>query len=90
MLHKLRIVDIIREGVNNSIQVDLMAVTGKLDAVRETACKIADEFRRGSSRSSYPASDLVDLAGAEALMGGNPHKLLIEPHCHVVRAGLGG
>src|SRR5438034_1052387 len=51
--------------------------------------RIADEFRRGRSRSSYPASDLVDLAGAEALMGGNPHQLLIELHCHVVRAGLG-
>src|SRR5205823_4690330 len=42
MLHKLRVIDIIREGVNDRVQVNLVSVAGKLDAIRKAARKIAD------------------------------------------------
>src|SRR5260221_516738 len=44
MLDEHRVIDVIRKGVNHGIQVDLVAIAGKLYAGRQTIGKVLDEL----------------------------------------------
>src|ERR1017187_6271322 len=48
-LDQLRVIDLISEHVNHRVQVDLVAITGELHAVRDSIRNVLNELRSTSS-----------------------------------------
>src|SRR5207249_4258789 len=45
ILNQLRVVNLIGEGINNSVEIDLMAIAGKLYTIRQAVCEVLDKLR---------------------------------------------
>ena len=70
VLHELRVINLIGEGVDHSIQIDLVAVRRELHAVGEAPLQVGNEFggAAGISRAHQPAGNEFGVG-----IDGNPY-----------------